>query len=247
MKKGICYSGAPSQALAKLHGGWFYNWTISPSLFRVPGLDYCPMIQKGQYTLLRLQAIARNHPGSWWLVFNEPDISVGRTSPLEAARIYHDVRSAIVDTDKTARFAVGGLSNTSSYAIGWLREMRAAYNKAYKVWPDWDAVAVHHYTPALYSAVAWRQQLDMWRKWMVAYKIPGELWLTEWGCMASEIVAKRLMRDQLPWLEGRPWLHRYAWFATRAVGLQGEPVAGSLLTPTGELTSLGSLYARLPE
>ena len=59
----------------------------------------------------------------------------------------------------------------------------------------------------------------------------------------TEALATRYMRTLFPMLDALPFVERYAWFTGR---LAPDPHFSSLLGPSGQLTSLGSLYLSLP-
>jgi hypothetical protein len=203
------------------------------------------MIWGANYDAAAVAQIARDHPGSYWLIWNEPDSwQQSNIAPTQAAQIYATLRPLIKGADPTAKLIVGGVFNLN---VGWLDSFRSEYVRLYGLYPVMEGIHVHHYVGRdEYDSAVWRTKLEAVRDWMALRGIGGELWLSEFGCLNSEAVARQIMSDQITWLDEQPWLARYAWFAAYASGPGCPGCTGSLLNADGTPTDLGWLYRRLP-
>lgn len=240
VKKGVGMTSGTVTQTAQLNVAWGYNWGLNGSYFN-PYWQYVPMIHKGT-DIARIKEMARNRPGIYWLVWNEPDQRTQENlQPADAARNYKKIYDAIMSVDPTAKLIVGGVSAPTSAGYGWIRMFRGEYYKLYRAWPKMAGLHVHNYLLTSYNTKVWRDTLYMFRRWMDADRIGGELWLTEYGCLKWWMLCEQVMREQTPWLETQPWLHRYAWFATNVTVPSCAGCYGSLLR-NGMLTDLGILY-----
>ena len=241
-KKGVGVTSGTVAEVAQLNVSWGYNWGLSGAWFN-DAWEYVPMAHKGTDSD-RLARAAKNRPGSYWLVWNEPDQRTQENlQPAAAAVAYKRIYDAITGADPTAKLIVGGVSAPTSAGYGWVRQFRGAYYTRYKVWPKMAGLHVHNYLLQSYGTKAWRDALYMFRRWMDADRVGGELWLTEYGCLKWWQLCGRVMTEQTPWLEAQPWLHRYVWFATGVAVPSCQGCYGSLLYG-GALTDLGELYAK---
>jgi len=242
-KKGVGGWDNPT-GLAQVGLSWGYNWSLSPNNYNSI-YEHVPMIFGKDYDAQSVAAIARAHPGSNWLIWNEPDYwQQANIKPTEAAQLYRTLRPLIKGADPTARLIVGGVYNLDTQ---WLSDFRSEYYRLYNEWPVVEGWAVHYYVGSTtYDKTAWRQALERVRDWMQANGGMVELWLTEFGCLNSDSIAYQVMADQVPWLDAQPWLTRYAWFAAFASGQYCPNCSGSLFNSDGSLTSLGQLYRSLP-
>lgn len=241
-KKGVGGEGADQ--LRKIGVSWAYIWYVAQDNFNTV-YEHVPMIWGRDYTATSVTRVARAHPGSYWLIWNEPDYwQWANISPSEAAQIYRTLRPLIKGADPTAKLIVGGVFNLN---VTWLNNFRNEYKALYNEWPVVEGWHVHHYVGRdNYNTVTWRDQLTTVKTWMTSIGSTGELWLTEFGCLNSDAVAAQVMQEQVPWLEAQPWLTRYAWYAAYASGPSCPGCAGSLFNADGSLTNLGELYRQLP-
>jgi hypothetical protein len=203
------------------------------------------MIWGRDYDANAVTQYARDHPGSYWLIWNEPDYWRQANIPAtDAAQLYRTLRSLIKSADPSAKLIVGGVYNLNT---SWLASFRSEYMRLYGQWPVVEGWHVHHYAGRDdYDANIWRERLAAVRDWMAANGGPVELWLTEFGCLNGEATAAQILEDQVWWLEEQPWLTRYAWYAAYAAGTGCPGCTGSLFNGEGSLTDLGWLYRRLP-
>jgi chitodextrinase len=247
-KKGVGYSGGTLDQMRALGVSWAYNWSASsPELFNQNVFQYVPMIfgagensdrSYSQSELTNYADIARAHPGSYWLIWNEPDYYQQSNIPADvAARIYKPLYDAIKGADPTAKLIVGGILYQDTT---WLTDFRNNYKSLYGQYPPLDGYHMHNYMGRTdYNTNTWRNYLSAIHNWMNSNgEGTKELWLTEFPCLNCYTNLDTIMAEQIPWLEQQSWLTRYAWFATYAGNF-----SGTLLTTDGGLTDLGKLYA----
>jgi hypothetical protein len=242
-KKGVGGGNVPEQQ-RQLGISWSYIWYPAPENFNMV-YEHVPMIWGKDYDPTSVAQLARAHPGSYWLIWNEPDYwQQANIAPAAAAQIYRTLRPLIKNADPTAKLIVGGVFNLN---VSWLDQFRNEYYRQYNDWPVVEGWHVHHYVGRdNYDINTWRAQLTAVHDWMTRIGSSAELWLTEFGCLNSDAVAAQVMQDQVPWLEAQPWLNRYAWYAAYASGPGCPGCTGSLFNSDGSLTNLGQLYRQLP-
>jgi len=244
-KKGAGGAGdKPFEVIRALGISWSYNWWVSPEFFD-DGYEYVPMVHKGM-DLSRVQNVARNYPGRYWLVFNEPDYYYSdNISPTDGAIFYKELRERIKQADPTAKLIVGGVFYED---LGWLTQFRNEYRRLYGVFPSVEGWHAHLYVGTQnYNKETWRQKITNWKTWMMNNGGLTEFWLTEFGCLQSDAVSLQIMRDQIPWLETEAsWISRYAWYAVW-VPLENNPYCNqcrtSLTHADDSLTPLGQLFS----
>jgi len=188
--------------------------------------------------------VARSHPGSYWLVWNEPDNATqSDLTPAAAAQHYRALRPLIKAADPTAKLIVGGVMDLN---VSWLQGFVDSYRTQYGVNPVVEGWHVHFYRQSWqYNPVTWQDQVRGISRW-VDYIGGGEIWLTEFGSLWDDATAMSIMVDQVAWLDAQPWIARYAWFADHADVPACLGCKGSLLNSDGSLTSLGQAYRLLP-
>jgi hypothetical protein len=239
-KKGAGGPGDVVDSMRTLGAKWGYSWGYED--WWNPVYEYVPMIWGAVYDAATVASVARNHPGSYWLIWNEPNLA-GQAdfAPQVGAQIYKALRATIKNADPSAKLIVGGVAYLNYY---WLWDWWYAYQSLWGESPVVEGWAGHHYATRAYNSADWRSALLTFRDNLP----PGgsEFWLTEWGSLESETVALQVMAEQTAWLEAQSWVSRYAWYAIVANGAGCEWCAGTLVNADGSLTELGTLYARLP-
>ncbi len=243
-KKGVGINNGVGTAeqIRDLGATWGYNWRITLGRFN-DLYQYVPMIFRDINDPPKVISVTQEHPGSYWLIWNEPErYNQTNISWTVAANIYHDLRPFILSHDPTAKLIVGGLAYPSGPWPGfWAANFREAYRSFYGEYPVVEGWHIHMYPAAPYSKHGWRQPIIDFARWMTGTGEGLELWVSEFGHLDSAEVGAQIMQDQVPWMEDQPWITRYAWFATDA-----SPRQGSLLNPDGSRTWLGELYRGLP-
>jgi hypothetical protein len=138
--------------VAQLHAGWYTNWGANLNPAHPDQLVYVQTLQftagadptDPSQVIVRpnkggIAQIATAHPGSLWLLGNEPD-SLYQGNPILPevyAVLYHDYYDYIKDVDPTALLANGGIVQPTPCRLAYLDivydRYLAAYGKAMPV------------------------------------------------------------------------------------------------------------------
>jgi hypothetical protein len=121
--------------VAQLHAGWYTNWSASLNPPHPDGLTYVQLIRfhagadphdPAQVTVSPsrevIAHIAAAHPGSLWLMSNEPD-SIYQGDPILPevyAVAYHDLHTYVKSLDPTALIANGGIVQPTPCRLEYL-------------------------------------------------------------------------------------------------------------------------------
>jgi len=265
-KKGV--GGEYSSNGAALRVSWFYNWQHYSENFFNQGVQFVPMARVGrsesancrgpwQYPDFShyqdlIRNTARNHPGSYWLIGNEPEISdQDNIQPECAFARYKAAMDFIRGHDPSAKFIVGGFHlNPTRTSIG----DHAPALLPLKNEPGFKGWHVHIYLDSrkatVLSVAEFNLMLNGVLELMRAANAQGELWISEflecyWGGRSDLNAANiaSLMRLIVPTLENNSQVTRYAWF------LYSDPAGRSwpftLVNSQGQLKPLGETYAQL--
>jgi hypothetical protein len=199
----------------------------------------------------RLAATMRAHPGSWWMVGNEPnDPHQDNLSPTAYAAFYHRFARIARREDPMARLMPAGIANADWQ---WAEAFCTAYREAQGSYPRVDAWNVHNYVlESNYSQLdqqVFRDRLIAFRAWMSrAGEGDKPLVLSEFGILVGqerhdtryeppeEIVA--YIHETVGWLHETDYVQSWAWFASYTSGLFN----GDLYDHTGQLTLYGEAY-----
>jgi len=260
-KKGIALTGGSNLQLQlnMIGAVWGYNWDINipeSPLYYLYGYTHIPMI-RGRADLRptdqQIIDFAQAHPGSYWLIWNEPDRDdQDNISAAEGAQQYWHIRPLLKGVDPNAKLIVGGVMNLN---YTWLANFREEYknlsaNTSHQ-YPVVEGWAVHMYTGFhdTYDAANWQWALKGFfcDRWMPANGGTVQVWLTEWGCLdcwtaEGDARMAQMISDQVPWLESQSCITRYAWFGSWTLAWN---MTGELFDHSDGLTSLGQLYASL--
>lgn len=155
-------SGEGELALARQAGLPFalvLNWNISATLPDDPNFTFWQMIRIGEEGVKvgwdEIAAIAEDHPGSVWVVGNEPDVKwQDNVTADRYAEIYHEVYTFIKQIDPTAQLASGGISQSTPLRRAYLDEVLAAYEAKYGQSMPVDIWTLHAFTL--------REERDSW-------------------------------------------------------------------------------------
>jgi hypothetical protein len=132
--------------VAALNAGWYSDWGASLDPAHPDGLTYVQLIRfkagpdrydPAQVTISpgksTIAQIAAAHPGSLWMMSNEPD-SIYQGNPLLPevyAHVYHEYYHYIKELDPTAVIANGGIVQPTPCRIEYLDIVWDAYYRAY--------------------------------------------------------------------------------------------------------------------
>jgi hypothetical protein len=138
--------GAPSDIarypVNQLRVGWYTNWGAAQQPAQPGGIEYLQMIRLSQsgrdsYSSTPqgdgLLAIVNAHPGSYWVIGNEPDRRKWQDSlePAIYARAYHDLYDQIKAADPTARIVAGSIVQPTPIRLQYLDMVLDSYRALY--------------------------------------------------------------------------------------------------------------------
>ncbi len=253
VKRGVAYDLASKQDLSVLAPGvsWWYDWGLqpnpgAPANYRAKdGMDFYPMLWNASYDTATVEAwLAANPKVKYLLVLNEPNLTdQADMTPQQAAaawpgyeKIASDMKVKLVGPQIT-----WGTMPGYSDPVAWLDAFYAAYAAANGGRaPRIDYLGFHWYDYGLGG------QLDRLAKYGKPF------WVTEfanwhWQNDGAQIDTlqkqEAQMTDMVAVCEQRADVFRYAWFTGR---WSPDPHFTSLLSGTGVLTELGTLYLSLP-
>jgi hypothetical protein len=199
--------------LDQLNIQWAYTHWVNENLFGM-GFDYVPLIQCKYWESSfkgNVGPVAADHPGSDWLLCNEPDLVGGdNLLPQEALTITHEIVLEIMTADPTARLVVGG---TSHLHPEWLPEFVSLYEQEYGELP-FDGYHFHIY-PVMMGCYCYDPESCFavtvdYVNGMKASLPGGEWWLSEFG--VNKPWAADYISLIVPWLQGS--VDRFSIFAT---------------------------------
>jgi hypothetical protein len=197
-----------------------------------------------QAELNRYANIARTHPGSYWLIFNEPDfVHQNNITSSEAARIFHPLSVSMLGADPSAKFILGGMLYDPSWRY-WASDFRDSYRQQFGVLPSLSGWHVHYYHCRDYSSTNFQNSISGFRNWIDANG-GGELWLTEFGCLEYDY--PQILSQNMNWMETYNGINRYAWFHTGNYTSMWSPTFNATPdNPNFALTNTGTVYAENP-
>ena len=112
---------------------WYLDWAVRDrpreqlpihwQMIRLSEEGYRPRLES-------IRETARDHPGSMWIIGNEPDVIwQDNTTPERVAELYWELYHAIKEIDATAKVGVGAVGMVSPLRIAYLERMLAAYHE----------------------------------------------------------------------------------------------------------------------
>ena len=189
--------------VTQLHAGWFVDYTRPACLASPEGMDRALGISVADYTTIPpwLGSLVDNHPGTTWLIGNEPDGWLDSRLPEQYAHDYHELYEFIKGRDATARIAAANIVQPTPARLAWLDEVLVAYQQAYSQPLPVDVWAIHN---------------------MILTEVEG------WGCgippgIDPALGISRTIQDNdsIPIFTQQIWDFRQ-WMADR--GYQGHPL-----------------------
>jgi len=252
-KKGLGVVGGQFACadMEKLRASWYHNWNFYPDNSCNKGA-FIPRIYNGGSLESLDQIMEAAKASGWAMGFTEPNLSwQANMTPGEGAEAWHQIEEA------AAKAGVKLVSPTPNqfepgqqepYGHQWTWAMVAEYEQLYGKKPHFDAIGwnIYRSTPERaksYLTARHQEALDLGYNvpvWVLEYG--GECWNTATGKTGNDII----MADITVWLDQTDWIARYAWFASRLAGHEGEAEGWqscTLINPqTGELTPLGQMY-----
>lgn len=129
----------PAAALG-LRSGHFTFWRVWDELPPVPGLTTWQTVRFGQVDEgmrwpANQEVVARTlatHPGSYWLIGNEPDVIwQDNATAEEYARAYREIYTFIKERDPSAQVGAGGIALPTPLRLAYLDEVLRVYQELY--------------------------------------------------------------------------------------------------------------------
>ncbi len=130
-----------SSAMLGLRSGHFTFWRVWDELPAVPGLTTWQTVRLGQVSEdmrwpANREVVARTlaaHPGSYWLIGNEPDVIwQDNATPEKYARAYNEIYTFIKERDPSAHVGAGGIALPTPLRLVWLDEVLRIYRETYR-------------------------------------------------------------------------------------------------------------------
>ena len=135
--------------VAQLGGGWYVDANPPACATSPGGMDRAVIIgvrnwqSSPQWEWLEL--IVNAHPGSLWLVGNEPDcIWQDNLLPEDYAHVYHEIFTAIKGWDSTALVSPGGIVQPTPLRLQWLDRVLDEHESAYDAPMPVDVWNIHN-------------------------------------------------------------------------------------------------------
>ena len=137
----------------------FINWRLMLDPPDAPGVTFWQMVRLGEAGVVApwsdIEAVIEAHPGSFWLVSNEPDVRwQDNVTAARYAELYHEVYTFIKERDPEARVGAGGIALATPLRLAYLDDVLRVYRETYG-----EPMAVDLSTR---HAFVLREELDSW-------------------------------------------------------------------------------------
>lgn len=133
----------------------FTFWRVWPELPNIPDLTTWQTVRLGQVgeeaqwpaVSEVIAATIEAHPGSFWLIGNEPDVPwQDNTTAEDYAVAYHDIYQFIKSRDPSARIGAGGISLPTPLRLAYLDRVLETYRARYGQPMPVDLWSIHLFT-----------------------------------------------------------------------------------------------------
>lgn len=251
---GVCvgYGLGTRDQLDTLGQVWYTDYD-----YQVPGLGAAPrlyMVKSHAVSPSVFQSM-RSHPGSWWILGNEPnDPAQDDLSPAEYAALYAEFYRQARQADPTVRLLPAGIANAD---WRWAQAFREEYRRLAGSYPVVDGWNIHNYILEQehdpYDAAEFKRRIVNFRQWQAGIGDGTKpLFLTEFGVLYGAGCCERpvdppekgavFMVETVTWLAETDYVQYWAWFAVRS----GEAnFNGDLFDAAGQPTLFGRTYQAL--
>ena len=132
----------------QLHAGWYADYTLPNCRVSPEGLDRALGIHVGDFDSIPpwLGLIVDNHPGTIWLIGNEPDRKLVQDErlPEQYAHDYHNLYEFIKGRDPAAQVAAGNIVQPTPIRLAYLDRVLAEYQSEYGQPMPVDVWAIHN-------------------------------------------------------------------------------------------------------
>jgi hypothetical protein len=152
--------------VSPLRGGWYVDVNPPACAISVDGMDRAILVRVRTWMteprFSWLESMVDSHPGSLWLVGNEPDcIWQDNLLPEDYADVYHQIYTAIKGWDDTALVSPGGIVQATPLRLQWLDLVLQSYADMHDgakmpvdVWNIHNAI-VNEVNPDCFPEDAW--------------------------------------------------------------------------------------------
>jgi hypothetical protein len=134
--------------VSQLSAGWYVDASPPACATSPEGMDRALVIRVRDWSSSQipwLESMVDNHPGSLWLVGNEPDcIWQDNVLPEDYAHVYHEIFAAIKGRDSTALVSPGGIVQPTPLRLQWLDRVLLEYETTYHVQMPVDVWNIHN-------------------------------------------------------------------------------------------------------
>jgi hypothetical protein len=241
-----------AEQLDRFGSAWYYTYGFLGATPAQHERVYLAPVDYDEQALARTLA---EHPGSWWMVGNEPnDPHQDHLSPGAYAAFYHRFDELARRVDPTSRVMPAGIANAD---WGWAHDFRERYRYQYGRYPRVDAWNIHNYIlepeHEPWALDEFQRRIFVFRDWMSRVGEGGKpLVLSEFGVLqrtlpdGTPIPPERVlafMEDSVRWMASSGAVDSWAWFATYGGGQFG----GELTDAKGALTAYGEVYRALAQ
>jgi hypothetical protein len=134
---------------SQLRGGWYVDVSLPACAINPEGMDRALLLRVRDWKTSPqwswLESMIDSHPGSLWLVGNEPDcIWQDNLLPEDYADIYHEIYSAIKTRDPTALVSPGGIVQPTPLRLAWLDRVLQQYESVHGSQMPVDVWNIHN-------------------------------------------------------------------------------------------------------
>ena len=244
----VVISPPPKETLDQFGPVWYYQYGFGGD--DIEGHQRVHLVLP-HFSDQRLVSAFRDHPGSWWIVGNEPnDPNQDNLSPGAYAGFYHRVWCIARRSDWTAHLVPAGIANADWQ---WAQAFRHSYREQYGRYPIVHAWNIHNYIlepeHSQYDVGEFRRRILDFRAWMARIGDEGlPLLLTEYGVLYGSGCCNRpledpergveFLRQATNWLGQTNHVQAWAWFSLDSRG----QFNGDLLTEGEQFTPFGAAY-----
>jgi hypothetical protein len=147
---GVPYPPIDQYDVGRLGLGWYHAWQVIEQPPDVAGVETWQMVRVTADGFLpdagTITRTAQAHPGSTWLIGNEPDVIwQDSVTPARYAQAYHDIYYLLKQSDPTCQVAAGGVAQPTPLRLQYLDMVLQAYRDAYGEPLPADMWQVHNF------------------------------------------------------------------------------------------------------
>jgi hypothetical protein len=129
---GVVKNPVEQYDVSLLHADWYLRFRFDSDPPPSVGLEFAQIIRLSQSgyspNQAAIEGYAVSHPGTLWLVGNEPDAPAQDcVTPSKYAELYHELYHIIKDADPSAKVAIGGVVQGTPLRLQYLDEILDEY------------------------------------------------------------------------------------------------------------------------